>query len=191
VNTGIQVQGGTGYMEESGAPQFLRDSRITAIYEGTNGIQALDLVGRKVARDGGVAVRALTDVILSEDRDLAASANADIQVIRGRLALAVADLTKATDWLIDTYSLKPSQVAAGAVFYLRLLGNVVSGWLMAKAAAKAAEQLERGSDHTFLSAKLKSARYFADITLSESGALRRKFVAAGEGLRGFEPNIHL
>jgi alkylation response protein AidB-like acyl-CoA dehydrogenase len=191
VNTGIQVQGGTGYMEESGAPQFLRDSRITAIYEGTNGIQAMDLVGRKVARDGGVAVRALTDVILSADRDLAAVGNADIQVIRGSLALAVADLTNATDWLIDTYPLNPSRAAAGAVFYLRLLGNVVSGWLMAKAAAKAAEQLKRGSDHTFLLAKLKSARYFADIRLSESGALRRKFLAAGEGLRGLDPDIHL
>jgi hypothetical protein len=178
-------------MEESGAPQFLRDSRITAIYEGTNGIQAMDLVGRKVARDAGAAVRALIDVILSADEDLAAVGTAYIQVIRGSLALAVADLTNATNWLVETYPLNPSRVAAGAVFYLRLLGNVVSGWLMAKAAAKAAEELEGGSDRTFLLAKLKSARYFAYIRLSERGALRRKFLAAGEGLLGFEPDIHL
>lgn len=189
-NTAIQVQGGTGYIEESGAPQFLRDCRITAIYEGTNGIQAMDLVGRKVARDSGAAVRALTDVILSADKGLALSESADIQAIRDRLALAVADLTEATTWLIDTYSSNPTRVAAGGVFYLRLLGNVVSGWLMAKAAGRAAEQLKRGND-TFLSAKLKTARYFADIRLSESGALRRKFLAAGEGLQGLEPAVHL
>jgi 3-(methylsulfanyl)propanoyl-CoA dehydrogenase len=190
-DTGIQVHGGTGYIEESGAPQFLRDSRITAIYEGTNGIQAMDLVGRKVAREGGIAVRALIDAIVSADTDLAALGNTDIQVIRSRLARSAADLTDATNWLIHTYPLNPSRVAAGAVFYLRLLGNVVSGWLMAKAAAKAVEELGGGSDRTFLSAKLKSARYFADIRLSESGALRRKFLAAGEGLLGFEPDIHL
>jgi alkylation response protein AidB-like acyl-CoA dehydrogenase len=190
-DTGIQVHGGIGYIEESGVPQFLRDARGAAIYEGTNGIQAMDLVSRKVAGDGGVTVRELIDVIVSSVSRPATVGSADVQAVRGHLARAAADLTSATNWLIDTYPLNPSRVAAGAVFYLRLLGDVVGGWLMATAATQAAVQVEDGSDRTFLSAKLKSARYFADIRLAESGALRRKFFASGKGLQGFEPDIHL
>ncbi|MGZ9107049.1 MAG: acyl-CoA dehydrogenase C-terminal domain-containing protein, partial [Rhodoplanes sp.] len=118
--------------------------------------------------------------------------DADVQTIRGRITRAVADLSGATDWLLENYPGEPRRVSAGAVFYLRLLGNVVGGWLMAKAAAKAATQLaEPGGDRAFLSAKLKSARYFADTRLAESGALRRKFVAAGDALEGFDPDLHL
>lgn len=189
---GIQVHGGIGYIEESGVPQLLRDARIAAIYEGTNGIQALDLVGRKVAGDGGAAVREMIAVIVSADADLAEVRDADVQAIRGRLARAVADLTGATDWLLENYLGEPRRVFTGAVFYLRLFGNVVGGWLMATAAAKAATQLaEAAGDRAFLSAKLKSARYFADTRLAESGALRRKFVAAGDALEGFDPDLHL
>ena len=189
---GIQVHGGMGYIEESGVPQLLRDARIAAIYEGTNGIQALDLVGRKVAGDGGAAVRDLIAVMVSADADLAKVGDADVQAIRGRLARAVADLTGATDWLLENYPGEPKRVSTGAVFYLRLLGNVVGGCLMAAAAAKAATQLaEAAGDRAFLSAKLKSARYFADTRLAESGALRRKFVAAGDALEGFDPDLHL
>ena len=189
---GIQVHGGMGYIEESGVPQLLRDARIAAIYEGTNGIQALDLVGRKVAGDGGAAVRDLIAVMVSADADLAKVGDADVQTIRGRITRAVADLSGATDWLLEKYPGEPRRVSAGALFYLRLLGNVVGGWLMAKAAEKAATQLaEPGGDRAFLSAKLKSARYFADTRLAESGALRRKFVAAGDALEGFDPDLHL
>ena len=191
-DTGIQVHGGLGYIEESGVPQFLRDARIAAIYEGTNGIQAMDLVGRKVAGDGGQAVRELLAVIAAADADLAAINDADVQAIRRRLARAATDLSSATDWLLDSYPRDPRRVAAGAVYYLRLLGNVASGWLMATAAAKALFRLAGGSgDRPFLSAKLKSARCFADTRLAETGGLRRKFVAAGDGLEGFEPDIHL
>ena len=102
-DTGIQVHGGIGYIEESGVPQFLRDARVAAIYEGTNGIQAMDLVGRKVAGDNGVAVRELIAAISSADADLATVGGPDIQAICARLRHAAADLTAATTWLLNTY----------------------------------------------------------------------------------------
>jgi hypothetical protein len=191
-DTGIQVHGGIGYIEESGVPQLLRDARIAAIYEGTNGIQAMDLVGRKVPDDEGMAVRELVAGISSTDADLAKVGDPDVQAIRARLEQAAADLASATDWLLDSYPRDPRRVAAGAVYYLRLLGNVTAGWLMATAASKAGARLAQGGDESrFLSAKLKSARYFADTRLAESGSLREKFVAAGDGLQGFDPDTHL
>ena len=191
-DTAIQVHGGIGYIEESGVPQFLRDARIAAIYEGTNGIQAMDLVGRKVAGDDGSAVRELIAAIFSADADLAAVGDPDVQAIRPRLRRAAADLAGATDWLLATYSRDPSRTAAGAVLYLRLLGNVTAGWLMTAAASRAGARLARSSDESrFLSAKLKSARYFADTRLAESGSLRGKFIAAGDALQGFDPEMHL
>ena len=186
------MHGGIGYIEESGVPQFLRDARIAAIYEGTNGIQAMDLVGRKVAGDDGSAVRELIAAIFSADADLAAVGDPDVQAIRPRLRRAAADLAGATDWLLATYSRDPSRTAAGAVLYLRLLGNVTAGWLMTAAASRAGARLARSSDESrFLSAKLKSARYFADTRLAESGSLRGKFIAAGDALQGFDPEMHL
>ena len=191
-DTGIQVHGGIGYIEESGVPQFLRDARVAAIYEGTNGIQALDLVGRKVAGDNGATVRELIAAISSADPDLARIVLPDVRAIRERLRRALADLTDATIWLLDTYPRDPPRVAAGATVYLRLLGNVAAGWLMAKAAAHAGARLAQGdADSRFLTAKLKSARYFADTRLAESGSLREKFVAAGDALEDFDPDMHL
>jgi 3-(methylthio)propanoyl-CoA dehydrogenase len=199
-NTAIQVHGGMGYIEESGVPQFLRDARIGAIYEGTNGIQALDLVGRKVADDGGVAVRELLQAIAVDDARLAGVHHPDVQRVRARLADARTHLGAATEWLVETYPGDPRGVAAGAVLYLRLLGNVAAGWLMARAAAKAHARASSGSaegsgdvhvDPAFLQAKLKSARYFADTRLVEAGALCEAFTFAGEGLRDLDPEAHL
>jgi alkylation response protein AidB-like acyl-CoA dehydrogenase len=191
-DTAIQVHGGIGYIEESGVPQLLRDARIAAIYEGTNGIQAMDLVGRKVAGDDGWAVRELVATIFSADTELAAIGDADVQAIRPRLRGAAADLAAATDWLLATYPRDPRRVAAGAVLYLRLLGNVTAGWLMTTAASRAAARLARSGDEgRFLSVKLKSARYFADTRLAECGSLRAKFIAAGDALETLDPELHL
>ena len=145
-NTGIQVNGGMGYIEESGVPQFLRDSRIAAIYEGTNGIQALDLVGRKVAGDGARSLRQLIVTIVADDAALAAIEDEDVSAIRSRLRAAVGNLEAATDWLLEVYPADPRRAVAGAVFYMHLLGCVAGGWLMAKAAAKAHSGL-RNSEH--------------------------------------------
>jgi len=171
-NTGIQVHGGMGYIEESGAPQHLRDARIAAIYEGTNGIQAADLVGRKVARENGATATAFVAMVRALDGELAPSATDDLQAIRERLRAATQDLAEATDWLVRTSPSDPRNVAAGAVHYLRLLGIVTGGWQMARAALAAENRLEAGDGNpVFLRAKVVSARFFADTYMTQSGGL--------------------
>lgn len=188
-DTAIQVHGGTGYIEESGVPQFLRDARIASIYEGTNGIQALDLVGRKVAGDGGTAVQELLEEI-----EAFAQADADdapaAALIRQRLATAAVELGEASRWLVENFRAQPAQVAAGAVFYLRLLGDVTAGWLLAKAASRAASA-NGAVAPGFAEAKLRTARWFADTRLAEAASLRARFTAVGEALQGFDPERDL
>lgn len=189
-NTAIQVYGGMGYIEESGVPQLLRDARIAAIYEGTNGIQAMDLVGRKVAGDNGVAV---ADLLTEIDAFAAACEDdepADAKAIRRRLAEAAAELADATRWLLRTYSENPRRVAAGAVFYLRLLGDITAGWLLAMSARKAVGGGGAVAPD-FAEAKRRCARCFADTRLAEASVLRSQFVAAGEALHELDPERHL
>ncbi|MCH7866016.1 MAG: acyl-CoA dehydrogenase, partial [Proteobacteria bacterium] len=176
-NTGIQVLGGAGYIEESGAPQFLRDVRIAAIYEGTNGIQALDLIGRKVAREDGVTVKALIADMRTLDGPLAGGAGEDLGTIRESLTEGIDALAEATDWIVATHPENPEAVAAGAVPYLRLLGVVAGGWLMAKAALAAgrlsAGEGDNGENKEFLAQKTVSARFYADHILVQAPALGR------------------
>ncbi len=178
-NTGIQVFGGAGFIEESGAPQFLRDVRIAAIYEGTNGIQALDLIGRKVAREKGATARALIAAMRGLDDGLAGGSGEDLGAIRKALAQGIDALSEATDWVVDTHPQDPEAVAAGAVPYLRLLGVVAGGWLMARAALAAENGLaaraenggENGPGKDFLADKVVSARFYADQVLVQAPAL--------------------
>ena len=183
-NTGIQVHGGMGYVEETGAAQHLRDARIAAIYEGTNGIQANDLVGRKVARDKGEGANAFIAMVRELDRELAAARGDDIAAIRARLAGGADALAGATRWLVETYPSDPRTVAAGAVHYLRLLGIVAGGWLMARAALiAAAGPAARGGDPDFLRAKMVSARFFADQVLVQAGMLATVFTQGAAFVR--------
>jgi len=171
-STAMQVLGGAGYIEESGAPQFLRDVRITAIYEGTNGIQALDLVGRKVARDGGAAAQALISDMRALDGDLAAQSGVeDLEVIRTTLKKAVEALDEATRWIVETHPQSPQTVAASAAPYLKLMATTAGGWLMGRAALAAHRRLEDGEDSPFLREKMSSSRFFADQTLIQAPAL--------------------
>jgi alkylation response protein AidB-like acyl-CoA dehydrogenase len=187
-NTGIQVHGGMGYIEESGAPQHLRDARIAAIYEGTNGIQAMDLVGRKVARENGATVTAFIAAMRRVDGELAKVAGDDIAAIRTQVRKAVQDLAQSTDWLLETYPRNPRLVAAGAAHYLRLLGIVSGGWLLAKSAMIAEQKLaDGGGAPAFMRAKLVSARFFADNYLAQSGALRDMFTQGGVALQAVDP----
>jgi 3-(methylthio)propanoyl-CoA dehydrogenase len=192
-DTGIQVHGGMGYIEESGAPQHLRDARIASIYEGTNGIQANDLIGRKVARDKGAAAADLIALMRELDADLAgAGASDDITAIRAQLQIALDDLAQATSWLVETFPTQPRVAAAGAAYYLRLMGTVAGGWMMAKAAVVAERKLAAGEgDPRFLKAKIVSSRFFADHYLSRAGGLRRAFVEGGHVLRALEPEDFL
>ncbi|MCZ6607728.1 MAG: acyl-CoA dehydrogenase [Alphaproteobacteria bacterium] len=183
-NTGIQVHGGMGYVEETGAAQHLRDARIAAIYEGTNGIQANDLVGRKVARDNGAGANAFIAMVRELDRELAAAQGDDIAAIRARLAGGADALAGATRWLVETYPSDPRTVAAGAVHYLRLLGIVAGGWLMARAALiAAASPAAGGGDPDFLRAKTVSARFFADQVLVQAGTLATVFTQGAAFVR--------
>lgn len=168
-NTAIQILGGTGYIEESGAPQFLRDLRVAAIWEGTNGIQALDLVGRKVARDRGAAAGVLIAEMRALDGDLADHTGVqDLEVIRKALHEAVDGLEEATQWIVETHAQNPQAVAASAVPYLQLMGTTTGGWLMGRAALAAHGRLEAGEDSLFLNEKMLSSRFFADQILIQA-----------------------
>jgi hypothetical protein len=165
---GMQVHGGMGFVEETGAAQYLRDARITTIYEGTTGIQANDLVGRKIAFEKGATAFAL----IAEMRQVALqleSAGPDFAAARRNFSAAVDSLEEATRWVVETYPESPDAVAATAVPYLKLFGVVAGGWVMARAALSAKRKLEDpASDSGFLLAKLTSARFYAEHLLPQA-----------------------
>ncbi len=169
---GIQVHGGMGYVEETGAAQHYRDARITPIYEGTNGIQAADLVFRKVGRDHGLAAGACIAELRALDEALAAAPGEDMAAIRVRLAEGIDSLAAATDWLVDTTATDPVAAAAGAAHYLRLFGIVAGGAVMARAALAALDDLrDPGADFAFNEAKVITARFYAEQILPQAGGL--------------------
>lgn len=174
-STGIQIHGGVGFVEETGAAQYFRDARITPIYEGTTAIQANDLIGRKLAREKNAAgetghtARALQAEMAAFAAEL--GADAELADLGQALATAVAALQTATDWMLQHYDSTPRAAAAGAVPYLELTGTVVGGWLMAQAARIARDHLAAGSTDDFYKAKLATARYFALHRLPRAGGL--------------------
>jgi alkylation response protein AidB-like acyl-CoA dehydrogenase len=176
-----QVLGGHGYIREHGIEQFVRDARIAQIYEGTNGIQAMDLVGRKLPRDGGRAIRALLELI---GKDLADARGAgDPAGIAAALEPALGDLQAATMWLAQHAMADPDNAGAGAYAYMELMGLVSLGWMWLKMARAAADAIAGGSgDDEFLDAKLNTARFYASRELPMSTALRRKIEAGAESL---------
>src|SRR5260370_20046749 len=171
-STGVQVHGGMGYIEETGAGQHLRDSRINPIYEGTNGIQANDLVGRKLMRDRGAAARDLIAEMRLLDRSLAAQRGAAFATIRTHLAPAIDALEVATGWIVENWDAEPARTIAGAVPYLKLLGTVSGGWIMARAALAAQSRLDRHDrDDGFNEAKLATAALYAEQCLPAAAGL--------------------
>ncbi len=176
-STGIQIHGGMGFVEETGAAQFLRDARITTIYEGTTGIQAADLAGRKVGSERGATAFAVIEEIRRLDAGLARSSNADVAAARASLAHAVDGLVAATQWLVDTFPQDPNAVAAASVPYLMLWGTVAGGWLMARAALIAETKLSAGAgDAEFYRAKIVTARFYAEHILPQSAALSSEVI---------------
>jgi butyryl-CoA dehydrogenase len=169
---GVQVHGGMGYVEETGAAQYMRDARITTIYEGTTGIQANDLVGRKIARDGG---QALTDAIAAmreTQRALAEPGRGDLAAIGSRLAAGIDALERAGRFVATRLGPDPRSVLAGAVPFLELAGIVFGGAQLARAARIAARKLAAGDgDAGFLSTKIATARHFADHCLTHAQGL--------------------
>ena len=178
---GVQVHGGMGFIEETGAAQYYRDARITTIYEGTTGIQANDLIGRKTARDGGNTARSVAAEIARVAAELAAHPDAHLRSIGKRLAAACADLNQAIDWVVGAFGTKPREAHAGAIAYLRLWGLTVGGWQLGRSALVAARHLHEGvGDARFLRAKIVTARYFAECLLPQANAWREALIEGGE-----------
>jgi len=176
-----QVFGGHGYIREWGMEQFVRDARIAQIYEGTNGIQAMDLVGRKLGKDGGRAIRAFFDAV---GRDIAeAKESGDPAGIAAPLEKALSDLQAATMWLAQNGMADPNNAGAGAYAYMELMGLVSLGWMWLKMARASSRLKDKaGEDRAFHETKIATARFFADRELVASGALRRKVEAGAASL---------
>ena len=181
--TGVQVHGGMGFIEETGAAQHYRDARIITIYEGTTGIQANDLIGRKTARDGGKTALAVIAEMRKLDADLGAQPGPEFAAIRRELAAGAAALTAAVEWIVQTYGSDTRAAHAASVPYLKLWGLAAGGWQMARAALAAATHLAGGKgDADFYRAKIATARFYADYHLPQTAALKHAVVTAGESV---------
>jgi len=182
-NLGVQVHGGMGYIEETGAAQYYRDAKILTIYEGTTAIQANDLVGRKTARDGGQTAKAIAGQIEATETALAKSGSVNAQAMRKRLAAAREAFVQVVDFIAANTSANPNAAFAGSVPYLMLAGNLMAGWQMARALLVAEEQLASGSgDAAFLKAKVATARFYADHLLSKVPATRDAIIEGADSV---------
>jgi alkylation response protein AidB-like acyl-CoA dehydrogenase len=180
---GIQVHGGVGFVEETGAAQFLRDARITPIYEGTTGIQANDLVGRKLGRDGGLAARAA----VAEMRALAAAlaARPSLSGLSAPYSAAVDALDRAIAYVVENHATNLSSVSVGAVPLLKLFGIVAGGWQLLRSALISQQRLDsprgEGADAAFYGAKIMTARFYADHVLPQAAGLAHSIVHGAAG----------
>ncbi len=158
---GVQVHGGMGYVEETGAAQFLRDARIAPIYEGTNGIQAADLVARKLGRDGGGAMAAALEDVKATAESLAAAGDESLAAIGAALEAALAEQEASTQFMLESLENQPETALGGSFDYLMQSGYLFGGWQLARGALVAREQLQSGSDNPFYSAKIATALHYA------------------------------
>ncbi|MBO9580271.1 MAG: acyl-CoA dehydrogenase C-terminal domain-containing protein [Sphingobium sp.] len=186
-----QVFGGHGYITETGVEQQVRDARITMIYEGANGVQAMDLVGRKLARNGGRAIQAFFKLV-GEEVALGKSAGPAVAPVAEALEKANQQLQAATMWLMQNAMANPNNAGAAAYAYMHIMGIVSVGlmWLKMARAAQALLQSGTGSAD-FLNAKLVTARYFAERIMPDAGALRRKIEGGADALMALPPEAFL
>lgn len=173
---GVQVHGGMGFIEETGAAQHYRDAKILTIYEGTTAIQANDLVGRKTARDGGQAALGIARRIADTERELQASGSADALAMARRLTAAREAFEEVVKFVAGRTKASPNEVFAGSVPYLLLAGNLVAGWQMARSLLVAEKRLAEGEDAAFMQAKVHTARFYADHILSRVPGQRDSIV---------------
>jgi hypothetical protein len=173
---GVQVHGGMGFIEETGAAQYYRDAKILTIYEGTTAIQANDLVGRKTARDGGQTAKALAGQVELTENELLSHANADAQAVGRRLRAARLAFLDVVNFVAGHAKAQPNDVYAGSVPYLMLTGNLMAGWQMGRALLVALAQSAQDHDRAFMDAKVTTARFYADHLLSRAPGVRDSIV---------------
>ncbi len=187
---GIQIYGGMGFIEETGAAQHWRDSRITTIYEGTTGIQANDLLFRKLMRDQGATAKVVFGEIYATAKSLGASGKPELQAIAQRLGIALKAWTEATEWLAGNAKTGLSGVLTAAVPYLHLAVTVCGGWFMGKAALAAAGYLDKGEgDQAFYRAKIATARFYADQLLPQAISFAETVKAGDAALAGIGDEV--
>ncbi|CUA81674.1 Acyl-CoA dehydrogenase related to the alkylation response protein AidB [Gulbenkiania indica] len=174
----VQVHGGMGYVEETGVAQYYRDARITAIYEGTTGIQALDLIGRKTASENGVTARALLAEARATADRLAAAGEASLSA---NLSGAVVEAERCVAFILESFASNPRLAAAGSVPFLKLMGIVLGGWQMGRAGLAAlSQQGQEDADADFLNAKLITARFYGEHLLPQVSGLAAAIVEGAE-----------
>jgi 3-(methylthio)propanoyl-CoA dehydrogenase len=184
---GVQVHGGMGFVEETGAAQYLRDARITTIYEGTTGIQANDLVGRKVAYEKGATIKVVIGLMRSFTGELGKISHPALAAIHKSLSEGIDALGESTDWLLKTYPSDIKAASAGAVPFLKLFGTVAGGWQMARAALIAKTRLdEKSEDFDFYRAKLGTARFYADHILPLAQTYKHEIVNGSSSVLALE-----
>jgi hypothetical protein len=183
---GVQVHGGMGFIEETGAAQHYRDARILSIYEGTTAIQANDLVGRKTARDGGMVALEIAAQIESTEGELRRSGSVAALAMAQRLAAGRQAFTEVVDFVVVNFKSAPNAVFAGAVPYLLLAGHLVAGWQMARALLVAEGRIAEGRDTAFMRAKVDTAHFYATHILTRVPGLRDSIVA-GAAAVSMEP----
>ena len=179
---GVQVHGGMGFIEETGAAQYYRDAKILTIYEGTTAIQANDLVGRKTSRDGGATARSIAAQIQATESLLAERSSDAARAMLKRLSAARIALLDVVDFVAGQTRASPNAVFAGSVPYLMLAGNVIAGWQMARALLVAEDRLAEGVETDFMRAKISTARFYADHLLSKATGLRDSIVEGSAGV---------
>ncbi|HEX3062378.1 MAG TPA: acyl-CoA dehydrogenase [Usitatibacter sp.] len=187
---GIQVHGGMGFIEETGAAQHLRDARITTIYEGTTGIQANDLVGRKMGREEGRTALALIADVEKTVPQLAASSDAALRAIGESLRVSLECLRSTVAWVSKTFAAQPAAVAAGSVYVLKLMGITLGGWMLARSAQIASGQLADGEgDAGYLRGKILTARFFAEHVMTQAPAFAAAATRGAESVLAMEEGL--
>jgi alkylation response protein AidB-like acyl-CoA dehydrogenase len=179
---GVQVHGGMGFIEETGAAQYYRDAKILTIYEGTTAIQANDLIGRKTSRDGGQTAKAIAAQIEKTESELLKQGSADAVAVAKRLKAARLAFIDVVDFVAGNTKASPNAVFAGSVPYLMLAGNVVAGWQMARSLLVAQEQIAQGVDVAFMQAKITTARFYADHLLTKAPGVRDSIVEGADSV---------
>ncbi len=177
---GVQVHGGMGFIEETGAAQYYRDAKILTIYEGTTAIQANDLVGRKTARDGGQMAKGLAAQIEATEALLLTNASADALAVAKRLKAAREAFLDVVTFVAANTRSNPNAVFSGSVPYLMLAGNVMAGWQMGRALLVAQDELAQGVDVAFMKAKITTARFYADHLLTKAPGMRDAIVEGAQ-----------